>query len=95
MNWNKYCQCWHHWVPKVLQLLAWVSAVLFFWSSLKQVMVWGYDALYYAWVVIILMLLSFSSGGGCKCCGKAKDGEGANVCSHEGGCACGDCGRCK
>ena len=81
----------------IVQMLAWVAAGLFFWSSLKQVPVLGYDALYFAWVVVILMLVSFSSGGACKCCGKMKEGgdSSAKMCSHEGGCMCGDCDRCK
>ncbi len=97
MNWNKLCGCWHHWVPRVLQTLAWVAAVLFFWTSLKKVPVLDYGPEYYAWVTVILMLVSFSGGGGCKCCWKGKEGAGTgvNMCSHEGGCSCGDCGRCK
>ncbi len=96
MHWK--CKCFHHWIPRIVQLLAWISAGLFFWSSLKQVPIWGYDALYFAWVTVILMLVSFSSGEACKCCGIGKaGGEMAvgNMCGHEGGCMCGDCGRCK
>ncbi len=96
MNWNNNCKCFHHWIPKILQTLAWVAAVCFFWASLKKQLLWGFDALYYAWVVVILMLVSFSSGGGCKCCWKMKEGDGSgNMCGHAGGCVCGDCGRCK
>ncbi|MDO8495163.1 MAG: hypothetical protein Q7S32_01370 [bacterium] len=91
------CKCWHHWVPRVVAMLGWVSAVLFFWSSLGKVPLFGYDALYYAWVTVILMLLSLSKGGGCPCRGRIKTEGGAstNTCSHEMTCKCGDCGRCK
>lgn len=96
------CGCGHHIVAKVLVLLAWVSGILFFWTSLKGVAVWGFDAGYYAWVVVILTLLT----GGlkhCGCCWKKMmmskmegqmAGEGM-MCKHGEDCKCGDCERCK
>lgn len=87
----------YRWVKNVLGILAWVSAILFFWSSLRQEVVWGFDALYYAWVVVILVLLSLTKGI-CRCCWKraaSRVETNATTCRHEGGCACGDCGRCK
>lgn len=97
------CKCPHHIVAKVLNLLAWVAAVLFFWSSWSKSVVWGFDAGYYAWDVVVLSLLAFGSVF-CGCCRKGKmiGDMGGNdmksmegVCTHEAGCSCGDCDRCK
>lgn len=60
------CRCPHHAVTKVLVLLAWVSGILFFWSSWGTRVFWGFDAGYWAWTVVILVLLSKSVK--CKCC---------------------------
>lgn len=62
------CRCPHHIVTKVLSLLAWVSGVLFFWSSLGSRAFWGFDAGYWAWTVVILVLLAKSTRGACRCC---------------------------
>ena len=89
------CKCPHHMANKVLMLLAWVAGVLFFWSSWGVRTFWGFDALYWAWSVVVLSLMAFSSKL-CGCCGmRGMKVENSNVCSHENGCACGDCGRCK
>ncbi len=87
------CGCKHHLVVKVLGLLAWVAAVLFFWSSWAKSMVWGFDASYYAWDVVVLSLLAFGSIF-CGCCGKSKM-MSSGTCNHSNGCSCGDCDRCK
>lgn len=90
-------KCYYQIIRNILGLGAWAAAVLFFWSSIKQMPVFGYDALYFAWIVVILTLLSLTKGF-CGCCWKGKmggDSALANICSHEGGCVCGDCGRCK
>lgn len=92
------CKCVHHMVSKLLMLLAWVAGVLFFWSSWGTRTFWGFDALYWAWSVVVLVLLAKASKF-CGCCGwggKMIGGAegGKMMCSHEGGCKCGDCGRC-
>lgn len=92
------CKCPHHIVNKVLVVLAWVAGVLFFWSSWGTRTFWGFDALYWAWSVVVLVLLAKASKF-CGCYGmgmsKMMGGmEEKNMCSHEGGCKCGDCGRC-
>lgn len=94
------CSCGHHWAEKIMAALVWVAGVLFFWTSLKAVPVWGFESLYYAWVVVILSLMSYSMKS-CGCCGGwGKMGMmsgkmDSKMCSHEEGCKCGDCGRCK
>ena len=70
------CKCPHHIVDKVLACLAWVSAILFFWASWGNRMFWGFNANYWAWVVVILVLLSKTTKA-CGCCGwhgMMKDG---------------------
>lgn len=69
------CKCWHHMIDKVLVLLAWISAVLFFWSSWGNRLFWGFNASYWAWVVVILVLLA-NSKSCCKCCGGMMMGKG-------------------
>ena len=89
------CKCPHHVVDKVLMLLAWVAGILFFWSSWGTRTFWGFDALYWAWSVVVLFVLSRASKS-CGCCGMNRmKMEGSKVCSHEGSCVCGDCDRCK
>lgn len=92
------CKCGYHWAEKAIMALVWVAGVLFFWTSWRATAVWGFESLYYAWVVVVLGFMGFSMRG-CGCCGggmgkmSGMDG-GKNMCSHEGGCKCGDCGRC-
>jgi len=101
-NMHNNCKCPHHMANKVLMLLVWVSGVLFFWSSWGIRTFWGFDALYWAWSVVVLSLMAFSSKL-CGCCGMGmghkmmgdKMEGGKMMCSHEGDCKCGDCDRCK
>lgn len=94
------CKCGHHWVPKILAILVWVAGVAFFWSGFRGVAVWGYDPLFYAWSTVVLSLLAWSCNY-CGCYGVSSRGGSDsgkmsdNVCSHEAGCKCGDCERCK
>jgi len=98
------CGCGHHWVPKILAVFVWVAGVAFFWSGFKGVAVWGLDPLFYAWSVVVLAVLAWScnycgcccGGSGCGNCAGCgvKSGGSDKVCSHEGGCKCGDCDRC-
>ena len=91
---NGNCSCFHHWVIKVVAVLAWVAGVLFFWSGLKDMVVWGYDPLFYAWSVVVLVLLTKVSGL-CGCCGRGSKMMNGKMCSHQADCRCGDCDRCK
>ncbi len=61
------CGCGHHWVMKILVVLAWVAGILFFWSSWAARTFWGFDALYWGWSVVVLVLLAKTSAG-CRCC---------------------------
>ncbi len=95
---HENCKCWHHWVEKIIAALVWVAGVLFFWSSWRMTAVWGFESLYYAWVVVVLSLMSFSMKN-CGCCGWGKMGKmgekmDSKMCSHDMGCKCGDCNRC-
>ncbi len=77
---SQNCRCPHHVVMKVMAVLAWISGILFFWSSwwpeggtffwsvLKTDPFWGFNPSYWPWVVIVLFLLSKTSRGVCKCC---------------------------
>ena len=89
------CNCFHHWVVKVVACLAWVAGVLFFWTSWKMTAVWGFEAPYWAWSVVVLVLLTKVSVY-CGCCGwGSKMSGGSKTCSHSMDCKCGDCDRCK
>jgi len=93
---NGNCGCYHHWCVKILMVLAWVAGILFFWTSWNNSMVWGFNSAYYAWTVVVLVLLAKVSMF-CGCCGMGKMGGqmmGGKMCSHEAGCKCGDCDRC-
>src|SRR3990167_5195786 len=52
---------------KIMSALIWVAGVLFFWTSWKMTAVWGFESLYYAWVVIVLSLMSYGMKN-CGCC---------------------------
>lgn len=92
------CKCFHHWVTKLLVVLAWVSAFAFWWASWKGMMVWGMAADHWFQDVIVFSLLAWGTVF-CGCCGKSKMMEGGmgmgGMCKHDAGCTCGDCGRCK
>ena len=90
------CKCPHHLGNKVLMLLTWVAGILFFWSSWGMRTFWGFDALYWAWSVVILFVMAKSTMV-CGCCkwGMGKMDGGKMMCSHEMNCKCGDCDRCK
>lgn len=101
MMYHGNCKCPHHWVVKILMLLVWIAGVVFFWSGLKGIAVWGYDPLFYAWSVVVLSLLAWAGNYCGCCCGngscgecKACKGGSSKICSHEAGCKCGDCDRC-
>ena len=91
------CKCKHHWIPRILAVLAWIAGIAFFWSGLKGVAVWGYDPLFYAWSVVVLSLLAWSCNY-CGCCGRgmmsSKIEDDKIMCGHEGGCKCEDCDKC-
>ena len=62
------CRCGHHGFAKLVVLLAWISGVLFFWASWGTRTLWGFDAMYWAWSVVVLVLLAKSMQGVCRCC---------------------------
>ncbi len=76
------CRCGHHVIAKILMILAYVAGVLFFWGSWGSRTFWGFDASYWAWSVVVLVLLAKVSkfcgccGGGCMCkCGSCEGGK--------------------
>lgn len=85
------CKCFHHLVISVFVVLLWLSAFAFWWTSWKGTSIWWMDANHFFQDVVILGFLVFSSKF-CKCCWKKN--MNAGVCSHEGGCKCGDCDKC-
>jgi len=80
-----------------MMVLIWIAGIIFFWTSLGVTTFWGFESLYYAWVVVVLSLMSFSMKN-CVCCGWGKmSGKmmgHQNMCTHEEGCKCGDCPKC-
>lgn len=90
------CKCFHHWVSKVLVVLAWVSAVAFWWAAWKGTTVWAKDAGFWFQDVVVFSLLTFGTVF-CGCCrkGAVTGGSTGGTCQHPGNCSCGDCGRCK
>lgn len=90
------CKCHHHKVNKLLMLLAWVAGILFFWGSWTGKLFWSFDPLYWAWSVVVLVLLAKASKF-CGCCGwgMGEKTEGSKMlCNHNDGCKCGDCDKC-
>ena len=86
---GEHCKCFHHGLVKVMVVVAWLSAIGFWWATaFKQTLLWM-DAEHFFKDVVMLSLLVFVSKY-CGCCRK-----GMNMCSHEGSCKCGDCGTCK
>lgn len=85
------CKCFHHWVTNVFVVLLWLSAFGFWWLSWKGGSFLWMDAEHLFKDVVILGFLIFTSKF-CKCCGKKSMDSGS--CGHEGGCKCGDCGKC-
>lgn len=85
------CKCFHHICAKILVGLAWVAAVLFFWAGWKAALVWNVSAEGYFRVVIVLILLAFSTKF-CGYCGWGKMGGKMMNCA----CACDECagGKC-
>lgn len=79
------CKCFHHIVAKILMILAWVAAVLFFVSG-PNGMVWGMIADQYLQLVILFSLLLFGTAF-CGCCGKGKmmHGVDCSACEGKGG----------
>lgn len=84
------CKCFHHGVVKVFVVLAWASALGFWWATaFKTTFLWM-DSSHFFMDVVVLVLLVLSTKY-CGCCGMG----GSNTCSHNDGCKCGDCGMCK
>ena len=83
------CKCFHHGLVKALVVLAWLSAIGFWWASaFKQSFFWMDADHFFKDAVVIGLLILLSKY--CGCCGMRND-----MCGHSGDCKCGDCGRCK
>ena len=63
------CGCPHHWVKKILMVLAWLGFVGFVISSWTGYPFWRWDSTGYFQVVVVLVLLAFSTKM-CGCCWK-------------------------
>ena len=86
------CKCFHHGVVKVFVVLAWFSALGFWWATaFKTNFLWMNGEHFFKDVVVLSLLVYVSKY--CGCCGWSKGGVG--MCSHDMGCKCGDCGRCN
>ena len=95
------CKCFCHWAMNLLGMLGMASAVLFIWTDLANMPILGKVALDYFMWAVVLLLLAKSNRMMCKCCNHggcvcgAGDSSGAKTCSHQMGCKCGDCDRCR
>lgn len=87
------CKCFHHGAVKVFMVLAGLSALGFWWATAFKTSFLWLDGDHFYKDVVILSLLVFISKF-CGCCGHGGMG-GKNMCSHEMGCKCGDCGMCR
>ncbi len=65
-NKTGWCGCSHHIVEKILAVLMWISAVLFFWTSWKMAPVWGFGPGYYFEALVVFGFLAFT-GRFCRC----------------------------
>ncbi len=92
------CKCPHHVVAKVFHFLASVAGLGFFLVVLRKAALFGYSADAYFMAAIVLVIMAKGTSI-CGCCmrhwGMMKGAMGGGMCSHEGGCVCGDCDRCK
>lgn len=83
------CKCFHHGLVRIFVVLAWLSALGFWWASaFKQTLLWMDSNHFFMDVVIFGVLVLVSRY--CGCCWDA-----GKRCSHDMGCKCGDCGMCK
>lgn len=93
-------KCFHHLLAKILMILAWVSAVGFWWTEWQVATIgWMYSDFLFKNVVILSLLALGLKSCSCGMMGKktmdgGKMGEGA-LCTHKDDCKCGDCSRCK
>lgn len=62
------CKCKHHGFVRLLHVLAGISAILFFWAGFAKGTIWGQDASFYAWSVVVLTLAGMGTKS-CSCCG--------------------------
>lgn len=88
------CKCGHHVCAKVLMVLAWLTAIAFWWASWGGTIVWNLDSSEWFAHVVVFSLLLFGTKF-CGCCGRDGKMMDKNTCSHSEGCKCGDCSRCK
>jgi hypothetical protein len=65
---SQNCKCPHHWFTMILRLAELVSGVLFFWTALRGVDVWGLPSGAWFEFFIILALAVLSMRGVCNCC---------------------------
>ena len=87
------CKCFHHGIVKVIVILAWLSAIGFWWATaFKQTFLWM-DSSHFFMDVVIFAALAYVSKF-CGCCGR-MGAAGGKTCRHEMGCKCSDCGMCK
>ena len=85
------CKCGHHIVSKILVVLAWISAIAFWWASCKSTMVWGIDSSTWFNHVVVFVLLAFSTKF-CGCCWKGKMMNNMNCSCNCTSCEGGKCG---
>ena len=74
------CKCPHHIVAKILMVLAWIPAILFFVSG-PTGMVWNMDADQYLKVTLVLSLLLLGTKS-CGCCSKHMATQNQNCSKH-------------
>jgi len=76
------CKCFHHICAKILVVLAWLSAIGFWWASWKG-LAWNLDSSEWFAHIVVFVLLAFSTKF-CGCCWK-------NMKAMHGGMACPAC----
>jgi hypothetical protein len=72
--------------------LAFLAALGFWWATAFKTNFLWMDGEHFFKDAVLLSLLVVASKY-CGCCGMGV--TGGNVCSHDQGCKCGDCGMCK
>ncbi len=84
-------KCGHYIVAKVIYVLAWISAIAFWWTSWKGTMVWSMDSSAWFNSVVVFSLLSFGAVlSGCRrhhmmAHQMMKDGGYCPACEGKGG----------
>lgn len=89
------CHCPHHKVVWLFAVIICLAAVGYYYVFFSATALWGFDTEALFQTIVILSLLNWGMRV-CGCCGgHGMQKMSGGMCSHEPGCRCGDCPRCR